>query len=92
MPFCTISPERKKRQRELEEANAVNSSLIQAIPFGIDIVNKEGNILYLNPRLEAVFGKEAIGKNAGSFTGMINCNAIIAPLRGGIVLGENRNY
>ena len=78
----------KKTQRELEEANAVNSSLIQAIPFGIDIVDEEGNILYLNPRLESVFGKEAIGKKCWELYRDDKQQCDDCPLRGGIVSGE----
>ena len=80
--------ERKKRQRELEETNALNSSLIQTIPFGMDIVDTEGNILYLNPRLEAVFGKEAIGKKCWEFYRDDKQQCDNCPLRGGIVLGK----
>lgn len=80
--------ERKKRQRELEETNAFNSSLIQTIPFGMDIVDKEGNILYLNPRLESVFGKEAIGKKCWEFYRDDKLQCDNCPLRGDIVLGE----
>ncbi len=86
--FLRDITERKKRQRELEEANALNSSLIQAIPFGVDIVDAEGNILYLNPRLESVFGKEAIGKKCWEFYRDDKSQCDNCPLRGGIILGQ----
>lgn len=37
-------------------------ALIRGIPFGMDIIDKEGNILYTSPRLEAVLGKDLLGK------------------------------
>ncbi|MDO8749495.1 MAG: PAS domain S-box protein [Candidatus Omnitrophota bacterium] len=80
--------ERKKRQRELEEANVFNSSLVQTIPFGMDIVDKEGNILWLNPRLESVFGKEAIGKKCWELYRDDKLPCDNCPLIGDIALGE----
>ncbi|HBU08324.1 MAG TPA: hypothetical protein DEA99_03825, partial [Candidatus Omnitrophica bacterium] len=86
--FLRDITERKKRQRELEEANAVNSSLIRAIPFGMDIVDKDGNVLWLNPRLESVFGKEALGKKCWELYRDDKLQCDDCPLMGGIVLGE----
>ncbi|HAH20623.1 MAG: hypothetical protein A2Y00_02160 [Omnitrophica WOR_2 bacterium GWF2_43_52] len=48
--------------KKLEEINALNQAIFQAIPFGMDIVDTDYNILFLSPKLEAVFGEEAIGK------------------------------
>ena len=86
--FLRDITERKKRQRELEEANAVNSSLIRAIPFGMDIVDKDGNVLWLNPRLESVFGKEALGKKCWELYRDDKLQCDDCPLMGGIALGE----
>ena len=60
--FLRDITERKNNQKLLLESNALNQSLIQTIPFGMDVVDEEGNILYLSPRFEAALGKEAIGK------------------------------
>ena len=86
--FLRDITERKKRQRELEEANAVNSSLIRTIPFGMDIVDKDGNVLWLNPRLESVFGKEALGKKCWELYRDDKLPCDNCPLMGGIALGE----
>ena len=48
--------------KEIAELTALNQALIKRIPFGMDVVDTEGNVLYLNPKLETLFGKEAIGK------------------------------
>ncbi|TAN60642.1 HAMP domain-containing protein, partial [bacterium] len=48
--------------KQLEEANTMNQLLLQSIPFAMDIVDEEGNIIALNPMLEALFGRQAIGR------------------------------
>src|SRR3989338_7687864 len=60
--FLRDITERKLVEREMTELNILNQVLVKTIPFGMDVVDAEGNVLYLSPRLEALFGKEAIGK------------------------------
>jgi signal transduction histidine kinase/DNA-binding response OmpR family regulator len=43
---------RKKSEEDLLESNQFNMSLLQTIPFGIDIVDKKGNVLYLSDNLK----------------------------------------
>ena len=52
----------KQTENNLKEINNFNQKLISAIPFGMEIVDLEGNILFMNKNLEKVFGKESIGK------------------------------
>jgi PAS domain S-box-containing protein len=54
--------DRKIAEIALEESNELNHSLLKTIPFGMDIVDKKGNILFLSENLEQYFGKESIGK------------------------------
>ena len=54
--------ERRLIEERLIASNEFNQSLLETIPFGLDIVDEEGRILYLNDKMEAIFGKEAIGK------------------------------
>lgn len=54
--------ERKELERQLRLANEFNETLLKAIPFGIDIVDGDGNILYLSEKMEGVFGKGALGE------------------------------
>ncbi|WP_346862091.1 response regulator [uncultured Draconibacterium sp.] len=51
----------KERTIVLEEANLFNKSLLDTIPFPIEIVNKRGEILFMNPVLEKLVGKNKIG-------------------------------
>ena len=61
-PLSLEIAKHKQALEKLREINVFNQSLIQAIPFGMHIVDEEGNILYLSPKLEAMLGKEAVGE------------------------------
>ncbi len=50
--------ERKKTEEELKTSNEFNKSLIETIPFGLDIVDLEGNILFMNSLLKDAVGIE----------------------------------
>ncbi len=54
--------ERQRIEEELRRSNDLNQSILKALPFGMEIVDEKGNILYLSERFESIFGKEAIGK------------------------------
>ena len=58
--------ERRLIEERLIASNEFNQSLLETVPFGLDIVDEEGTILYLNDKMEAIFGKEAIGKKCYS--------------------------
>jgi PAS domain S-box-containing protein len=52
----------KQIEESLRESNAFSESLLQTIPFGMDIVDEEGTVLYLNPVLETALGRQPIGQ------------------------------
>jgi PAS domain S-box-containing protein len=57
--------ERKIREAELRETNALLQAIIQSAPVGIDLVDPEGNIVLWNPMCERIFGwdaQEVLGK------------------------------
>lgn len=56
--------ERQLRESEvaLRQSNTFNELLLQTIPVGIDIVDEQGRILFLNSTMEKAVGKEAVGK------------------------------
>lgn len=54
--------ERRLIEERLIASNEFNQGLLETIPFGLDIVDEEGTILYLNDKMEALFGKDALGK------------------------------
>ena len=52
----------KEAEENLKKTNDFSQKLISTIPFGMEIVDLEGNILFINKRLESAFGKESLGK------------------------------
>ena len=45
-----------RMEQQLRESNAFNSLLVQTIPFGMDIVDDEGRILFMSDNLKRQFG------------------------------------
>lgn len=54
--------ERKHMEENLENINDFQNTLLQTIPFGIDIVDEAGNILFLSEKFQKLFGKDYLGK------------------------------
>ncbi|BAY43502.1 two-component hybrid sensor and regulator [Scytonema sp. HK-05] len=57
--------ERKIREAELRETNALLQAIIQSAPVAIDLIDPEGNIVLWNPMCERIFGwdaQEILGK------------------------------
>ncbi len=48
--------DRKLQEESLNQSNELNKSLIQTIPFGMDIVDENGNILFISENLSKHFG------------------------------------
>lgn len=86
--FLRDITERKKSQGQLLELNTLNESLIKTIPFGMDIVDEEGNILYQGPKLEAIFGKGAIGRKCWELYRDNKQRCVDCPLRKKVIAGE----
>ena len=49
---------RKQAEVALQESNELNESLLKTIPFGMDIVDEHGNILFMNKKIEEFFGNK----------------------------------
>jgi len=54
--------ERQRIEEQLRKMNDFNRSILKALPFGMDIVDEKGDILYLSENFEALFGKECLGQ------------------------------
>jgi len=74
--------------RELHEANAMNQALLQSIPFPMGIVDENGVVLSISPRLEAFVGKEAIGEKCWLLYKDNKEQCLDCPLRRGVSLGQ----
>jgi len=46
----------------LEESNRFNETMLQTIPMGISVVDREANVLWTDDRLRAKLGSEAVGQ------------------------------
>ncbi len=46
----------------IQKMNSFTQLLVQTIPFGMDIIDEEGNILYLNEQLKTLLGKETVDR------------------------------
>ena len=52
----------KKLEKELRKEIAFSENILAAMPDGMDMVDEEGNILYMNNKFKKIFGEDAIGK------------------------------
>ena len=49
--------DRKLQEASLIQSNELNQSLLQTIPFGMDIVDENGNILFISENLSKLYNK-----------------------------------
>jgi PAS domain S-box-containing protein len=83
---------RKIAEQALQQSLSFSESLLKTIPFGMDIVDEGGTIMFLSENFERLFGKKTVGKKCWELycddkTQCINC-----PLKQGINLGETETY
>jgi PAS domain S-box-containing protein len=84
--------ERKWAEIELRESNELNNSLLQTIPFGMDIVDEHGNILFLSENLEKTFGQKLAGQKCWNLYRDDQCQCSECPLKEGINIGKTAIY
>ncbi|NQU35494.1 MAG: PAS domain-containing sensor histidine kinase [Bacteroidetes bacterium] len=81
--------ERKLVEKSLSESYEFNNTLLRTIPFGMDIVDVEGNVLFLNEKLKMLFGEKAIGKKCWELYCDDKTQCQTCPLKKGLEIGEN---
>jgi len=84
--------ERKKAEKSLEESHQFQNSLLKTIPYGMDIVDEEGNILFQSENMETIFGQKAIGQKCWSLYRDDHSQCYDCPLHSGIKIGETELY
>ncbi len=84
--------ERKKAEEKLRESYTFSDSILKTIPFGMDIVDESGTVLFLNDNLNRLFGKEAIGKKCWELFRDNKTQCSDCPLSRGINIGETEVY
>lgn len=77
-----------ERTLELNKSNELNKSLLQTIPFGMDIVDESGNILFVSEKMAELLGKDAVGKKCWHLYKDDRVQCSTCPLIKGIALGD----
>lgn len=54
--------ERKRSEDILKETDEFNRSLLMTIPFGMDVVDQDGTIMFMGEKFRKMFGNDAVGK------------------------------
>lgn len=80
--------ERKNKEEELRRINELNQTLLNTIPYAIDIVDDTGNILFASKKMEEVFGAQLIGNKCWSVYKDDKTQCVQCPLKRGIKTGE----
>jgi len=84
--------ERKLAEKELLHSHIFSESILQTIPFGMDIVDETGTVLYQSDRLKDVFGESAIGYKCWELYLDNKKQCSDCPLIEGIADGETKVY
>lgn len=79
---------RKLAENQLLSSNKLYETLLQTIPFGMDIVDEYGNILYVNEKLTQTLGKDVTGKKCWETYRDNKMQCADCPLHAGIQVGE----
>jgi signal transduction histidine kinase/CheY-like chemotaxis protein len=66
--------------------------LLKTIPFGMDIVDETGNIIFQSYNFQILFGGETIGKKCWELYRDDKKQCIDCPLKKGIIIGETEAY
>jgi PAS domain S-box-containing protein len=84
--------ERKLAEEKLGQSSAFNESLLRTIPFGMDIVDEEGNVLFISENFKRLFGEDCIGKKCWNLYRDNKKQCVGCPLKTGITVGETESY
>jgi len=82
---------RKNLEEELSKSNLFNKHLLSSIPFGMNIVDQKGNILYLSDNFKKFFGDEVIPKKCWDLYRHDKKQCLNCPLHSEITLGVSSN-
>ena len=83
---------RRIAEEALKESEEFSNSLILTIPFGMDIVDRSGNILFQSENFEKIFSKGAIGSKCWDLYCDDKKQCIGCPLKQGIEIGKTDIY
>ncbi len=78
----------KQREEELLKSDRFNKTMLNALPFYMDIIDENGNIIFLNKKMLAVFGESVIGKKCWEIYRDNKKMCGDCPLKKGIKIGH----
>ncbi|MBK7628035.1 MAG: PAS domain S-box protein [Bacteroidales bacterium] len=84
--------DRKRAEDAHRESAEFNRSLLKTIPFGMDIVDSEGTILFQSDNFKKIFGSDAIGSKCWDIYRDDKKQCQDCPLTRGIVIGKTEKY
>ena len=84
--------EHKKAEENLQQSLIFNETLLNTIPFGMDIVDETGTVLFQSDTLKRILGKDVFGKKCWDIIHDDKKQNINCPLIKGIAIGETNTY
>lgn len=82
--------ERRDAEIKLRDLNEFNKMLIQTLPFGMDIVDDQGEILFMSDKMKEILGGDFVGHKCWMVYKDNKQQCIGCPLRTGIEAGQTR--
>lgn len=83
---------KKAMEEELKESYAFSDSLLRTIPFGMNIVDEQGTIVFQSDNLKRIGGGEAIGKKCWETYRDDKTQCPECPLMSEITIGKTQTY
>lgn len=81
-----------KAEETLRNSFIFNETLLKTIPFGMDIVDETGTVLFQSENFKELFGEDAIGKKCWKIYRDDKKQCSACPLYNGIIPGETATY
>jgi len=85
-----IQKQLKLSEQTLYQSYVFNESLLKTIPFGMDIVDETGTVLFQSDNFKKIFGESAIGKKCWDLYKDDKKQCSDCPLFKGITIGETQ--
>lgn len=88
----SIQKSLQQSEQELKESNQLNQSMLSSIPFGMDIIDEERNILFQSDNLQNLFAEDSIGKKCWELYCDNKSQCFDCPLNQGVNIGKTGIY
>lgn len=84
--------DQQRADEALQHSLSFSKSLLKTIPFGMDIVDESGSVLFQSENFKRIFGEEAIGRKCWELYRDDKKQCEDCPLRKGINIGDTEAY